>query len=719
MAFSLISEGRRTIFGKKKETEDNNRRYEQYGTFGFSEYREREEHREKPGFQLITSTEPKRYPISSVNRTRLLLGFLVLLFLMILLVFRMGYWQIIKADDLKIMAASMQKVDTEIDSERGAIYDSKMNTLAETVTEYELYGYTQYMYKSQALTETERAVTVQNLAELTGEDEDVLISKLEGDDNLVLLAEGLTQEDVDKAEELWGGNIMVKTKVSRYYPNGAFAAQLLGNVNEENSGRVGLEYEYNSALAGVKGRTVKTTDSQGNTLANGSGKYYQAQDGYSIVTSVDSVIQHYVEDAIETGMERTGSMSITAIAMNPKTGEVLALAQTPEYDPNNPNVPSEEEARKDYNTLSDAEKSEYLSSMWKIEAVSSIYEPGSTYKLIAAASALDNGTADDNSRYYCGGTFNVGGTSLNCLDSHGTQNLAEAVGNSCNAALSTVALDMGAEKYYNYIDLFGFRDQTGIDLPGETYSIVKNPADMGSVDLATTGYGQGIAITPIQMLCAVNSLGNNGVLLKPRVVSRIIDSDGNTVEEFGTEEVRQVVSEETAEKMCEMMEYYVAEAGGDKAYVPGYRVGGKTGTANIASGGIYTSSKDCSFVAMAPMDDPQISILVICHKPTKTVYGNDSAGPIVAEILEKSLMYLGVEREYTESEAAKSEKNKISVPDVTGKDSQDAIDILTEKKLKYTVVPESKSEQTFVVVDQYPKEGAKVDKNSVVYLYSK
>lgn len=669
-------------------------------------------------FELVNKEKHKKNPINSENRSRLLLGYLFLLFLMIVLVFRMGHWQIVKADELKEKALAMQKIDTEIEPTRGSIYDSRMNVLAETATEYELYGYTQYMYKDSDIDETQKEVVINNLAKITGEDKKDLKKKLEGEENLVLLADGLTKEEVDKAEKLWDSNVMVQVKTSRTYPNGPFAAQLLGGVNDDNTGRTGLEYEYNTELAGVKGRTVKTTDNAGNTLANGKAKYYQAEDGYNVVTSIDSVIQHYAEDALNKGMKRTGASRITCIVMNPKTGEVLAVAQTPEYDPNNSMRPSSDTDYQAFKKLNDKEQSDYLSRMWTLGAISSVYEPGSTFKLIAAASALESGKATMDSTYYCGGAINVEGISLHCLGHHGRQKLKVAVAHSCNSAFARVALDMGAKTYYNYIDLFGFRDSTDIDLPGETTSIVKDPNGMGKIDLATTGYGQGIAITPIQMLCAVNAIGNGGYLMQPRIVSKIVDNNGKTIKKFDSVTVRQVISKETSDSMREIMEYYPTQIGGSYAYVPGYRVGGKTGTANIAINGKYTNYTDCSYVAMAPMEDPVISTIVIANKPTKTVYGNQTAGPIVKEILEKSLTYLGVKRKYSNKEAAAAKKNMVTVPKLKGMDSKKAVALLTSKKLKYQFVPETKGEKSFVVADQYPKSGTKVNKNTVVYLYS-
>ena len=687
-----------------------------YGSFSFDEY---EGNNKVDVKRIRMRREMDVSRITPKNRSRLVLGFAVILLLMIALIFRMGYWQIVRADELRTMAAQMQKVDTELEPARGSIFDSRMNTLAESVTEYELYGYSQYMYKDTDLTATEKARTVSRLVEITGQDQDEIKAKLMTDENLVLLAEGLTREQVEKAEDYWGSQVSVKTRVARYYPNGPFAAQILGGVNADNVGRSGLEYEYNSVLAGVKGRTVRTTDRDGNTLSGSRTRYYEPQDGSSIVTTIDSVIQNFVESALETGMKKTGASSITCIVMDPKTGDILALASTPEFDPNNSSQPYSKKELDKFQKMTPEQQTEYLSRMWTIDAVSTIYEPGSTFKLITAASALESATANGKSRYQCNGYIHVANYNLRCLGLHGEQSLKEAVGNSCNPALARVALDMGADTFYNYIDMFGLRDKTGIDLPGETTSIVKNPADMGDVDLATTGYGQGIAITPLQILCAVNCFGNNGVLMKPKLVRKILDKDGNVVKEIPDTAVRQVVSETTAAEMCEIMEYYVSDAQGDQAYVPGYRVGGKTGTANVVEGSTYSrSATNTSFVAMAPMDDPQISMICIVYRPTRVQFGNWTAGPIVREIMENSLQYMGVEREYTKDEAKAAKQNLVKVPDVTGENSRTAIQKLKGKGLKYIVVPDDNTGKSFVVQDQFPKAGKKVEKGSSVYLYS-
>jgi stage V sporulation protein D (sporulation-specific penicillin-binding protein) len=661
----------------------------------------------------------KSTAVPVLSKQRLGLGFLLIVVLFAVLAFRLAYWQVVRAEDLNERAIVMQKQDIEVEPSRGIIYDKNMKPLAQNVTEYELYGYSQTLYKSLDLSDKERAKRLKELSEIIGVDKKELKKTLEGDENLVKLASGLSQEQVQAAKKKWNDSIVVRTNVTRSYPNGDFAAHVLGSVNSNNAGITGIEAQYNTYLAGTKGRVVRTTDSQGNALSTGGSKYYRAINGYNVVTTLDEVVQHYVEDALDEGMAATGAESITCIVMNPKTGEVLAMAHTPDFDPNTPNKPKDEASQAAFDKLSASEQSEYLSEMWTNPAVSGVYEPGSTFKLVTSSSAIDLGVTNDKSTYYCPGHIDVSGTIINCWgnSAHGTQNITQAVGNSCNPALARVALDMGAEDFYHYIDLYGFMDTTGIDLPGEANSIVKDASTLGPVDLATTGFGHGIAITPIQLMCAINAMGNDGVLMKPRVVDKVIDSSGNVVKEYKSEEVRRVISKETADKMRSIMQYYVEEGGGPQAYIEGYRVGGKTGTAYIAEAGHYSNDTVASFIAMAPMDDPQVSILVMVTKPSKTEFGASNAGPIVHDILEQTLPYLGVERKYSESEQKEGNVEMVTVPDVTDMDSSDAIYAINNAGLGYKVEPEGTGDN-FHVVDQYPKAGQKIKKGGTVYLYS-
>lgn len=665
----------------------------------------------------IREAVSRRPEVAPENQRRLRWGFFAVILMFGILTFRVAYWQIVRSDDLNEKATEMQDQDITINPVRGTIYDSNMNPLAQSITEYEIYAYTQTLYKDKQVTKTQRKQIVTNIAKYTGLKEKDVESKLSGEENLVKIASGMKREDAKKLQKLYGDNIMIKTSVARNYPNGDFASHVIGFVDSNNSGRSGLEYEYNSLLTGVKGREVSTTDSQGNALSNGSRKYYKAEDGYSIVTTIDEVIQNYVEEAVAKGEKKTRAESISCVVMNPKTGDVLAMVNYPSYNPNDPYEPSDPYALKKFSKMSEKKQSEYLSQMWTNSIVSGVYEPGSTFKLITAASALDSGSADSKSRYKDPGYIVVNGTKINCWGTaHGTQSLKQAVGNSCNPAMARVALNMGADTFYSYIDLFGFKDKTGIDLPGEGNSIVKDPSNLGKVDLATTGFGQGIAITPIQLMCAVNALGNDGYLMKPKVVRKVLDSDGNTVKTYSNTKVRKVISTEVADKMREIMQYYVEKGGGGTVYIPGYRIGGKTGTANIASNGGYSKDTVASFITMAPMDDPKVTVLVMVKRPKGSEFGSVNAGPIAKEILSNVLPYLGVEKKYAKNESHTTETT-VTVPKVTGMNSQSAIHYLSAKGLKYKVMPAG-SGKTFHVVDQYPKAGSAVKPHSTVYLYS-
>ena len=616
----------------------------------------------------------------------------------------------------------MQKVDMQIDPVRGNIYDKDMKPLAQTITEYELYGYTQYLYKSSDITEPQRNGTVVTLARLTGQKKEDVKKILESEDNLVLIGGNLEQADVEEAKAIFGDNVIVKTKVSRSYPNGTFASHILGCVNEENSGRIGLEYQYNEILAGVPGRVVRTTDRDGNTLSQGSTRYYPAEDGYSVVTTLDSVVQSYVEDEIAAGQKYYNADSVSCIVMETKTGNILAMATTPGFDPNNAGEPVGEDEKERFSKLSYQEQSEYLSRMWTNGCISSLYEPGSTFKLITASSALDSGTIGQDYSYNCKNYINVDGVMLYCLNyhTHGKQTLTEAVANSCNTAHAQMALDMGIDTYYNYLNLYGMTDITGIDLPGEASPLVKDKKTIHNVDFATMGYGQGISITPIQLVTAVSVIGNDGKLMKPKLVKRIIDSNGDTVEEIPDTVVRQVISEESAHQMCDVMLNAVEDGGGSLASVPGYRVGGKTGTADIpGEHGGYSGAVIASFIGMAPMDNPDITVVVIVNNPKRHgTYGSVVAAPIAGRIIEKTLEHRGVERVYAEGEEeATTTRKDATVPDVVGMNSEAAKSEIWSYGLRPVVMPES-TEGRFQVVAQNPAAGTKVEYGSNVYIYS-
>ena len=534
---------------------------------------------------------------------------------------------------------------------------------------------------------------------------------------MVALAKYLDKETADKIRALKYSGLEISAATKRNYPLGSFASHVLGSVNDDNQGRTGLELQYDEYLSGVSGRWVRNHDLSGNELVEGREEYHEAHDGLNVVSTLDEAIQHYAEKAIAEGMEKTGAKRIMCLIMDPETGDILASAVTPGFDPNNATVPTDEKMAEEYEKAKN--KSEVLSKMWRNPIVSDTYEPGSTFKLITASSAIEEKAITTTETFSCNSHVTIAGVTLHCWSNrnHGTQTIKEAVGNSCNPVLAKVATKMGKTIFYKYLDLYGITEKTGVDYPGEAGSIVQSLENVGPVELATIGYGQGISVIPIQLLTAVNTIGNDGVLLQPRYVKALTDSDGKVVEEYEPVIVRKVLSSKTASEMRDIMEYVVSEGGGGNAKITGYRIGGKTGTANKVENGKYGDNYYSSFIGMAPMDDPKVSILVIVDSPKGSYYGSIVAAPIAKSILSDVLRYMNISPEYTDEEKAAIEGNYTVVPNVVGKEFSEAAGIIGGKDLKYSRPKSARDDDNFTVVDQYPKAGTKVKKNSVVYVY--
>ena len=553
----------------------------------------------------------KRTAVTVTNKKRIAIGFIIIAVLMVLLAFRVAWIQVVDADELTEKAIDQQTSDIPIAAKRGVIYDRNGKELATSVTCYSVWVRPAELAENK--TDEEITAAASDLAAVLNMEAEEVKTKLTKKQALVKVAQYLEKDTADQVRDLEITGISLSEDTRRYYPLGNFASQLLGSVTVDNTGRTGIELEYDQYLSGVSGRWVKNTDVAGNELVDGSEKYYEAEDGLNVVLTIDEAIQYYVEKALEEGMEKTDAEKIMCLVMDPKTGEILASAVTPGFDPNNATEPDDEEEKEAYEALSDDEKIAYLNKMWRNPIVSDTYEPGSTFKLITASSALEEKVISTTDTFTCNTKITVAGVTLHCWSTrdHGTQTIKQALGNSCNPVLAAVAGKMGAETFYKYIDLFGITEKTGVDYPGETGSIMYNLDDVGPVELATIGYGQSISLTPIQLLTAVCAIGNDGILLQPRYVKSLTDSDGKVVKEFKKKEVRRVLSEETAAEMREAMEYVVSDGGAGAAKITGYRIGGKTGTANKVEDGKYGNYYYSSFLGMAPMDDPQIAILVV------------------------------------------------------------------------------------------------------------
>lgn len=659
----------------------------------------------------------KKTEVRVINKKRIGIGFIILAALMILLAFRVAWIQIVDADELTQKAIDQQTSDIPIEAKRGSIYDRNGKELATSITCYSLWVRPAELAENKSDEEIEEIA--RSIAPIVEQDEEEVRKKLVKEQALVKIAQYLEKEQADEIRELGINGIELSENNKRYYPLGNFASQLLGSVTIDNTGRTGIELEYDQYLGGVAGRWVKNTDVAGNELVDGSEAYYEAKDGLNVVLTIDEAIQYYAEKAIEEGMKKTRADRIMCLVMNPKTGEILASAVTPGFDPNEATEPVNEGDKEKFYEMSDDEQSNYLFKMWRNPIVSDTYEPGSTFKLITASAALEEKVISNTETFNCGTKITIAGITLHCWSNrdHGIQTIRQALGNSCNPVLAAIATKMGAETFYKYLDAFGITEKTGIDYPGETGSIMYNLEDVGPVELATIGYGQSISVTPIQLLTAVCAIGNEGILLQPRYVKALTDSDGKVVREFETKVVRKVLSEDTAAEMCENMEYVVSEGGGGNAKITGMRVSGKTGTANKVENGKYGDYYYSSFIGMAPMDDPQVAILVIVDSPKGSYYGSLTAAPIARSILEDTLRYLNIEPQYTEEEKAAIEGNYTVVPDVIGKEYSEAAGIIGGCSLEYAK-PEGAGED-FVVVAQYPAAGTKVKQGTSVYVYDR
>lgn len=659
-----------------------------------------------------------------VNR-RLLFLFAAVLLMFTVLVLRLGQIQIIDAEEYASQAMELQTREFSVSSDRGLIYDANGKTVAVNQS-----GYTIWATPADiAAQEEEQAGYTRDLAEdladiLTDMTEDEIYEKLTSESKTVKIVkyvDDVTYRAIEELTEEDGipAGLVSSETTRRYYPMGEFASHIIGITSDDNTGIFGIELYYDQYLNGSEGKLITSTDASGRKLVTGVEKYYPAEEGLSVVLTIDEIIQHYTEAAVKNSYYSTNPEKAMAIVMDPKTGYILGMASYPDFDLNDPKTPLVQKDIDKLDKMDDSEKVAYWSgTMWRNPMISDTYEPGSPFKLATTAMALEEGITSIGDTFVCRGTMNVDGTILSCWRSyapHGGETLVQGVANSCNPVFMTLALRAGFDRFYKYLGLFGFGSRTGIDYPAEASGIVRSQEEAGQVELATMSYGQGISTTMVQMISALGSLGNEGKMMKPRLVSKLINSDGETVVEYEPEVIRQVVSKSTAEEMCMIMEGVVSNGTGTSAYVKGYHVGGKTGTSNKPGKGGYTDNVWSSFFAMAPMDDPVVAVLVVVDAPQTQHSGGKVAGPVVHEIMSNVLKYLNVSTDYSSRDISAS-GYRVTVPDVTGMTYGDAAYALQEDNLEAICC--SGGSQDFVVAYQYPAAGSVLEKNDYVCLYS-
>jgi stage V sporulation protein D (sporulation-specific penicillin-binding protein) len=666
-------------------------------------------------------------------RRRMIGAFAIISLLFIALAFRIGWITVIANDNYASLAAARQTRDEILLPRRGAVYDRNMTELAVSATSYRVWLRPALAASGETalLREAKLEKIVNLLAEELALEPEAVREMAKRDNTLVRVARDVSKETADRIREraaeekkATGLNlaeaIEIEESVSRHYPNGPFAAHVIGSVNDDGQGMGGIELAYDKYLSGVAGRWIKNTDSTGDSLAYGVEKRYEERNGLNVVLTIDEAIQLYVEKAIGKVAEATSAKRVMALVMDPKTGDVLAMGMTPDYDPGDPRMPLNDEEAAYLEGLGADERLNYWNAMWRNPMISDVYDPGSTFKLLTVSAALEEGVASPSDRFTCEGYYQVAGNRLRCwryYEPHGNQTLTEAVGNSCNPVMIQLAQKMGFDTFYRYIERFGITEKTGVDLPAEGAALVQNRETAGPVGLATMSFGQGLSVTPIQLISAVSAIGNEGRLMQPRLVKELTDDEGNTVERFEPEVLRQVVSPQTAEEVKRIMEYVVNESGGTAARVPGYRVGGKTGTAEKLDNGSYKTGKVvASMVAMAPMEDPRVAVLLIVDEPQGIKFGSTTAAPGVQEILSETLRHLNILPVYTQEELAEMRRSYVIVPELTGLSLSDAAGKLLGSDLSCIVSPAGR-EDDFIVVDQYPRAGESMAPGGQVCLY--
>ena len=653
--------------------------------------------------------------IKRLSKKRLVVVLILACIVFTGLIFRTGYLQLIKGDWLTEKALDQQTRDIPIEPKRGTIYDRNMKELAVSVTKYTVWA--------KPVEVKDKEAAAKELAPMLGEEyEDVLKLLKKKNMALVRIKRWVDDDVSEKIRDAKLSGIWVAEDNQRYYPYGNFASYVLGHTSDDATGIAGIEMKYDKHLKGKSGRLIVSTDASGREIPHGMEKYYEPVQGNGLVLTIDEVIQHYTEKAVQKAYEINNAKRVTAIAMDPNTGDILAMASKPDYDPNQSRTAIYPYYENELSQYSDKEKIKGYFSMWRNPAVSDTYEPGSTFKLITSSAALEENLVKETDKFVCSGSVTIGGRRIKCwrhYRPHGEQTFPQGVQNSCNPVFIELGNRLGVSKLYDYIEAFGFMDTTKLDLPGEAKGILYNEKNVGPVELATISFGQSISVTPMQLITAISAISNDGKLMEPRIVKEKVDNQGNIVETISPKVVRQVISEETSEKMMEIVQSVVSEGSGKAAYLPGYRVGGKTGTAQKVIDGKYAQGKYiCSFIGIAPTDDPQIVVLAIVDEPTGvSAFGSTTAGPIVKEIMSDSLKYLGVEPKYSEEEKAEYEKPKVKVPNIIDLSIEDATKILEENNLKAIQDTDIDVKEGSKVIDIFPKPGAEVPIESSIVLY--
>ena len=622
----------------------------------------------------------KKFNLHSQQK-RILALILLISFIFCVLLIRLGVLQLINGAWLQSKATDQWTRDLPLKAERGKIYDSTGSALAVSYTTYNIYTRAREIENPK-----ETATFLSNILDLNYQNVYNKVTNKNQSEFLIKMQveEEIAKEIIDK--NLSGVYLSQNTK--RYYPYGDLLTQILGFTTIDNIGQAGIELYYNDILKGTDGKSLVQSDITGQELDNTLSYYIPAIAGCDITLTIDAKIQLIVEQALNKVMIEQQAKSATAIIMKANSGEIVAMSTKPSFDLND--VPRDDPS--------------LLLETVKNKAVVDVYEPGSTFKILTMAATLEESTANENSRFYCGGSCTVDGERIKCWKSigHGSQTLAEGLANSCNCVFVDLALRLGVDTFYNYFSDFGLGQKTGVEISGESAGIIMNKSTAKRVDLARMGFGQAIAVTPLQLITAVCSAVNGGTLYKPYMIEKIVSPDGITIEENTKTPIRQVVSSQTSSILNEMLEGVVSKTG-KYTFVPGYEIGGKTGTSQkYENGSIARGKYVSSFIGTYPASNPEYVMLLLVDEPgAGAYYGSVVASPYAKEIFSGMFEYLGIEPD--DPTLASEEIETITMPDLIGQSLTKAVKTLAELGIQYEI-----DGNGLTITNQLPPAGTKI-----------
>lgn len=634
---------------------------------------------------------------------------------------RVGYIQFFEGEKLQQMAYLQQTLNRNINPKRGTIYDSSGKVALATSSSVETITVNPVNIPSS---EKEKVATeLTQLFNLKYED---VLKKVSKKTAIETIAKKVDKNQ-SKELRLWmeannitsGINIDEDTK--RFYPYNNLASQIIGFCGSDNQGLAGIEAKYDNELKGEKGKILKMTDAKGIDITDTSEAYEPAKQGNDLVLSIDATIQGIAEKYLkEACIDNVCTDGGNILLMNPQNGDILAIASYPDFNLNDPYTINNEELKTNWSNMTATERSNALQAMWRNKAISDTYEPGSTFKLVTASTALEEGivaSTDKEGEFCCTGYIEVAGVKMKCwryYRPHGPESLRQALMNSCNPVFIGLGGKIGVTKYYEYLRKYGFLGRTGIDLPGEAGSIFLKESKVGPVELGTIAFGQRFEVTPIQMITMVSTIANGGIYTQPRIVKQIINSQTGEIKNIETVKKDRVISEDTAKKMLSMMESVVAEGTGKNAQVKGYAIGGKTGT---SEDGVNTGKYVTSFIGVAPISNPEVAILITLYNPTGEGghQGGGVAAPIASQVLGEVLPYLEIKKDNQDEE----EKGEAEVPNLIGLTRKEAKKMLEEVGLLIETKESLKTnlgEDDETIKSQLPKAGIKIKQGSTVYV---